>query len=478
MSAPTAPATDPGGPTGAIATWLAGLDIADVPEPVRERAKHVLLDGVGCALVGAQLPWSRTAVEAVLAMEGSGSATVVGWDVTTSPSAAALLNGTFIQGFELDDVNPVAPQHCCSLVIPALLATAELRGPVAGTRLLTGAIAGFEAGARVGRALHGADMLTRGWHSGAVFGPHAAAAASGVVRGLDAARFEDALGLAATQSAGLMAAQFEAMSKRMHHGFAARNGFYAAGLADAGYTGIKRVYEREYGGFLAVFGEGHDPRPDEVRAALGERWETANIVIKPYAAMLGLHAAIDAVRALTAEAPIRVEAITRIDVAVGEAVYHHGWWRPERPLTETGAQMNIGYAVAVALLDGTVLPQQFTAERIDSDDVWDLIERVQVEHDEEIDRAGPDNFTFTRLRITFDDGTERAIEIPQARGGLAHPLSNTEIVEKFRHLTGPIVPGPRRKAIEDAVLGLDELPDVAELTIHLAGQVAGAFDQK
>ncbi|WP_273768176.1 MmgE/PrpD family protein, partial [Aeromonas hydrophila] len=69
--------------------------------------------------------------------------------------------------------------------------------------------------------------------------------ASGVLLQLDTAAFEDALGLAATQSAGLMAAQYEAMSKRMHHGFAARNGLYAAHLAASGYTGIQRVFERD-----------------------------------------------------------------------------------------------------------------------------------------------------------------------------------------------------------------------------------------
>ena len=134
-------------------------------------------------------------------------------------------------------------------------------------------------------ALHGAQMLSRGWHSGSVFGTHAAAAAAGKLLGLDAARFEDALGLAATQSAGLMAAQFEADCKRMHHGFSARNGLYSALLAAGGYTGIKRVFERDYGGFLSVFGEGHAPDAGKITDGLGQRWETKRIAIKPYAAM-------------------------------------------------------------------------------------------------------------------------------------------------------------------------------------------------
>ncbi len=94
-------------------------------------------------------------------------------------------------------------------------------------------------------------MLSRGWHSGAVFGTFSSAAAVGSVLNLDPAGFEDAFGLAGTQSSGLMAAQFESMGKRMHHGFASRNGLYAAFLASGGYTGIKQIFERSYGGFLS-----------------------------------------------------------------------------------------------------------------------------------------------------------------------------------------------------------------------------------
>eukprot|EP01036_Dinobryon_divergens_P009615 gene9615-12859_t len=198
-------------------------------------------------------------------------------------------------------------------------------------------------------------MLSRGWHSGSVFGTHAAASAVGRLLGLDAARIEDALGLAGTQSAGLMAAQYEAMCKRMHHGFSARNGLYAAVLAEGGYTGIKRVFEREYGGFLSTFGEGHDPDASKITEALGERWEVERIVIKPYAAMGGIHSPLDALFDVDAKRKLVPEEIARIEVEVSHAVYHHGWWTPERPLTPIGAQMNIGYALAVAVLDGEAM---------------------------------------------------------------------------------------------------------------------------
>src|ERR1700735_2027492 len=120
-------ATDPDGPTGRLASWVAGLSRGDIPETVIERAKTLLLDGLGCGLSGAQLPWSRVATDAVLDLENRGDAVVIGTGQSTSGPAAALLNGTFIQGFELDDFHPIAPLHSCSLVIPALLSTVTAR---------------------------------------------------------------------------------------------------------------------------------------------------------------------------------------------------------------------------------------------------------------------------------------------------------------------------------------------------------------
>ncbi len=124
-----------------------------------------------------------------------------------------MLNSSFIQGFELDDYHPIAPLHSNSLVLPAMLAAAPHIGHVPGRRLLLGAILGYETGPQVGQALGGLEMLSRGWHSGTVFGPLPAAAAAGCLYGLDAAGFEDAFGIAATQSCGLMSAQFESMVK-------------------------------------------------------------------------------------------------------------------------------------------------------------------------------------------------------------------------------------------------------------------------
>lgn len=474
IHSPTTSPTDPAGPTGRLAGWLAELQLKDIPQQVRERAKLLTLDGLACAIVGAQLPWSRTAVAAVTQLEGTGSSTMIGWGRKISAPAAALLNGTFIQGFELDDYHPLAPLHSASLVLPSLLACAETRGNVSGAKFLLGAVAGFEVGPRVGLALHGAEMLSRGWHSGSVFGTHAAAAAAAKILDLDAARIEDALGLAGTQSCGLMAAQYEAMSKRMHHGFSARNGLYAAVLAAGGYTGIKRVYEREYGGFLSTFGEGHAPDASQIADGLGERWETERIVVKPYAAMGGIHSPLDALFEIDAKRHLRPEEIERIEVELGHAVYHHSWWKPERPLTPVGAQMNVGYALAVAVIDGAAMVQQFAPQRINRDDVWSLIPRIQVRHNEEFDKLGPEGRGQARVRVSFKDGSH--LEVYRASSlSMAQLLSGEQIVAKFRALTDGLIDPARQSAILDAVQSLEGLPEITALIELLAPTVGAAF---
>ncbi|MDT5329471.1 MAG: hypothetical protein QOF31_768 [Mycobacterium sp.] len=464
----------PPGPTGTLASWVAELSLDNAPAVVLERAKHLLLDGLGCALIGAQLPWSRTATDAVLAIDGRGDTVVIGTGQTASPPAAAVLNGTFVQGFELDDFHPIAPVHSCSLVIPALLSTASSLPTVSGADALLAAIVGFEVGPRVGYTLHGAEMLNRGWHSGSVFGTHSAAMASGKLLRLSPGQLEDALGLAATQSAGLMAAQYEAMSKRMHHGLAARNGFYAAGLAAHGYTGIKRVFEREYGGFLSVFGEGHHPEAALLTGQLGERWETSTIMVKSYAAMGGLHGAIDAARQLRSSVDPR--RISHIEITVGTTIYKHGWWTAERPLTAIGAQMHLGYTTAAALLDGNVLPEQFTADRLDADDIWRLVDRTEVHLDAARDGASITERFATDLAVTTDDGTVHRTRVAQPHGAPDDPVTNEELVVKFHALADRVTSRDRAVAIERSVIGLDRLDDIGDLVDLLAAPVAGALD--
>jgi aconitate decarboxylase len=467
------PPTSPDGPTGRVAEWVASFDLSQVPPEVTSRAKHLLLDGAACALVGARLPWSTTAADAVLGFEGQGSAPVIGWGRTTSLPAATLLNSTFIQGFELDDFHPFAPLHSASLLLPALLSASVHSPSIDGRRFLAASIAGFEIGPRVGLALHGGEMLSRGWHSGPVFGPISTAAAVANALELDPGAVEDALGLGATQACGLMAAQFESMGKRMQHGLAARNGLYAALLANGGYTGIKQVFETPYGGYLSTFGEGHNPDPTQIDSQLGERWETSRIVIKPYAAMAGLHAAIDAVFDIASQRALLPDDIMSIEVELGHSVYHHGWWPPERPLSATGAQMNVAYSIAVAIIDGAALIRQFSPERINSDDVWDLIPKITAIHNPDFDREAIGRGQ-TRLRVTFADGTVTESYQFAAKSVLS-PLTNEEVIAKDQTLLDQVISPGRAEKLQQFLLSIEQQPDLAELRALLVQPARSPF---
>lgn len=237
--------SDPKSPTGQLCQWISGLSLEQIPAETQMRAKYLILDGLTCALVGAQLPWSQKAVRTILDFEPPGSCGLWGWEQGLGPLSAALLNSTFIQGFELDDFHHLAPLHSNALILPALLAAVDHLSPVhdgptiTGKAFLLSAIAGYEVGPRVGLALNGGHMLSQGWHSGAVFGPSASAAAVSKLLELDAGIVESALGTACTQACGLMSAQFESDAKRMQHGFAAKSGLFAALMAKGGYKGIE-----------------------------------------------------------------------------------------------------------------------------------------------------------------------------------------------------------------------------------------------
>jgi aconitate decarboxylase len=187
-----------------------------------------------------------------------------------------------------------------------------------------------------------------------------------------------------------------------------------------------------------------------------------------------LHAAIDA--ALELRPKIDVSQIQRIDIDMGEAAYAHGGWKAERPLEVIGAQMNVAYAVAAALLDGDVLVDQFTQARINSDDVWALIDRTLTHHEKAYDHLPTDEQLTTQVHLTFKDGRTRAAKVVHPRGTGDRNLTNSEIRDKYAKLTNRAISADRQAAIENTVLNIDTVGDVAELTALLTPTVQSPLD--
>jgi aconitate decarboxylase len=479
---------DPEGSTGKLCSWIDTVKLSDIPEHVKTRAKYLILDGIGCALVGAHLPWSEKAVNVFLDIETPGQCALFGWDKVTqnsqiriylltqsqkiSPLTAALLNSTFIQGFELDDWHAEAPLHSNAIILPALLASLPvLKTPISGAQFLLSYLVGLEVGPRVGNALYGTYILTQGWHSGAVFGPSASAAAVSKLFLLDAAKVEDALGIACTQACGLMSAQFESEVKRMQHGFPARNGLMAALLARGGYIGIKKVYEREFGGFLDMFskGNGKDPqfKIEELTTGLGHEWKMQNMKLKPYAAMAATHPSVDCIRKLQEQDKDKMrdfDNIEGITLEMGSVSYSHGGFDVQRPLTSVGAQMSCMYVAATQMVDNEVMPQQFRSDMLDRDITWNIVDKMSCKLNKEW------LLSQQSIEVKFKDGAVMKEHVEAARG-VDPELSNEEIVDKFRGLMKGVVDDGRREEIERFCLGLDVVGDMMDLCALLEGVV-------
>jgi len=128
--------------TRRVAEFVSGLRYEAIPREVRERAKLLVLDSLGCALYGARLEWCRILQRTLKKLDSSTACGVWGTAQRLSAPHAALANGTQIQGFELDDVHREGVLHVGAVVLPALVAVAELRG-LSGREFLTAAVAAF-----------------------------------------------------------------------------------------------------------------------------------------------------------------------------------------------------------------------------------------------------------------------------------------------------------------------------------------------
>jgi aconitate decarboxylase len=452
--------------TRGIAEFVSGLEYAAIPGEVTQRIKLLILDALGCALYGADLEWSRILQRRLGELDTTQACAVWGTRQKLSAPHAALVNGTQVQGFELDDVHHLGVLHTGAVVLPALISIAEMHPGMSGQEFLTAAVGGYEVGPRVGICM-GNDHIAQGWHSGATVGVFAAAA--GAARGLklDADKTVHALGIAGTQSSGLMAAQYGAMVKRMHAGRAAQSGLYGALLAAAGFTGIVNVFESEYGGFCTTFSRSSDRlNPGELTAGFGSVWQTMGVRLKFHSCVGSSHSTLDAISELRGDRAFVANDVAKIVVHCSQGTLDHVGWK-YGPQGLTSAQLNLSYCVATLLLDGECFVDQFTEDKLTDPARMALAEKITVQHDPVITAKGPQFRQMVRVEVHLNDGTrlQRTREVSRAKEKFA---SETEVVEKFEKLATHVLPDDQVGELRDAVLGLDELSDTARLAELLA----------
>jgi 2-methylcitrate dehydratase PrpD len=454
--------------TRGIAEFAAGLTYGRIPAEVIARLKLLILDSLGCALYGIELPWSRILMATLGGLDETKACAVWGTGRRLSGPHAALVNGTLVQSFELDDVHRAGVLHVGAVTLPALIAVAELRPGMTGPDFLCAALAGYETGPRVGLCM-GPEHIGQGWHSGATVGVFAAAAGAAAGLRLSVDQTVHALGIAGTQAAGLMAAQYGAMVKRMHAGRAAQSGLYGALLAEAGFTGIVDVFESPYGGFCSTFSRSHDRfNLAELTAGLGERFETFGVALKFYSCVGSNHTTLDAIRTIAARRPFRADDVAKITVHGSQATADHVGW-PYKPQGLTSAQMNLPFCVATLLAEGDVFVDQFSETVATDPRRMALAAQVEVVHDPAITARGAKLRHMVRVDVRFNDGTQESETVEAPRGSEQKFASEADVVEKFRKLARRTCSDAQAERIVELVLGSDKLADVGVLVSALAG---------
>jgi len=448
------------GPTRTVARWVSTLTYSELPERTREVVRIVLLDTLGAGVYGYATPWAKMLLDwARAGAPAKGAATVWGETAPGLRTAdAALVNGTACHAFELDDYHQ-AKLHPGAVVVPAAIAMAEKLG-TSGERLVTAIAAGYEVMIRSSLALNPSAARLRGWHLTGVCGPFGATAACASLMALNEEQTAWALGLAGTQGAGLWAFNADGtMSKRLHAGKAAHSGVLAAELAALGFTGPTQIYEFHDGGVLKAFSDASDPAP--LTRDLGTVFHLDATCIKPYSCCGSTHSYVDAAYELrrrlgtpwNPQRRVRLGMAKVVDVQCGFDYV---------PSTALNAQMSLRYVVAAALLEGQVLPPQFTDAKLSDPALTKLAEQIELVHDPRLDELYPAR--FAAWVAAEYDGQWTRVDVLDPLGSTANPVDAQGVIEKFRGIN-PQLPVDR---IAEMAFGI-ERHSIKDVLTLLAG---------
>jgi len=400
-----------------LGRFVADSDWGDIPPALRHEAKRSVLNHLGCALGVARDPAVKAALRVMRTSAGAPVATVVGQGARLDPMGAAFVNAIASNLLDYDDTHLDTVIHPAAPVAPALFALAEQRG-LPGAAVLHAFLLGGEVECRIGVAVS-PGHYARGWHITATCGVFGAAAGCAKLLGLSAERTAHALGIAASQSAGLVE-NLPTAAKNVGVGNAARNGMLAALLAAEGYEAAPAAIEGPLGWARAM---GDAPDVGAIAAGLGARWEIARNTYKPYPAGIVFHAVIDACLRLRTEVAARPEAVASVVVA-GDALLLARGDRPVRNARD--ARVSIHHCAALGLVRGRAGIADFEMPAVADPALAAFRAKVAAALDEGLPRGA------ARVTVRLEDGREARATVTAPRGSIEKPLSDGELEAKFR----------------------------------------------
>jgi 2-methylcitrate dehydratase PrpD len=437
------------GATEALAQFVVGTRLEDIPAIVVQNAKLMILDTVGVILAGARDPGCKLLARWVKDQEAVSRATVIGQGFRSSPLLAALANGHASHALDYDDSG-----HYSTQTLPAALALGE-PAHLSGAKILQAYILGREVCSRLDAAFDaGREKLRgptyRGWHHTGTNGSLGAAAAGAVVHSLDVEQLKTAFGIAANGACGLRA-NMGTMAKALVSGNAARNGVMAATLAKRGFTAEKSILETAQGMADAFCDEG-DIDWNSMTRDLGKRYELERgAITKEYPCCSPAHRPIEAVLEI-----VKVHGIRADDVDWIECDPHSFSLRRNEARDSHEGQYSLIYCLSVALLDGRMGLRQMTDERVRAQDVQTLMRRLRIvpPPDGPVERRPKE-----RVTIHLKNRQSYSAEITRPRR-----IDNRNDLEaKFLTCVQESLSPETAARVRDTVLNLENLADIAKL---------------
>jgi 2-methylcitrate dehydratase PrpD len=436
--------------TRALARYVVGSRLSDIPEEARKAGVRSILNWLGCAVGACRHETIDRALAALLPFSGPAQAAILGREERMDIFHAALLNGMSSHVFDFDDTHLRTIIHPSGPVASALFPLAEYR-TVSGAELLHAFILGVEVECRIGNAVY-PEHYDAGWHITGTAGVFGAAAAAGKILALDEQQMLWALGIAGTQSSGFRE-MFGTMCKSLHPGKAAQNGLSAAFLAQRGFTSSNRVLEAPRG-FANVMSTRRNY--EEITENLGRSFEVSINSFKPFACGIVIHPSIDGAIQLKREHGLNGDGIRRIELTVAPLVLELTGKRT--PQTGLEGKFSVFHSVAVAIIDGAAGEQQYSDARVRDAKVVALRDLV----DARIDKSLRDD--EARVRVELADGTVLKKHVPHAIGSIERPMSDSDLEAKFRGLCDDVLGAQRSEKLLRLAWSLESLGETAEIS--------------
>src|SRR5215469_57764 len=444
-----------------LAAFVSSARWEHVSEEAREALKQRVLDSLGCAIAALDSDVLRAVRGEVEELGGRPHCTLIGGG-RTGPDRAALHNAAAVRYLDFND-SFMAPSETChpSDNLGAVLAAVEFAGGD-GRDLLVALAAAYQVQCRLSEVApvraRGFDHVTQG----------AYAAAAGAARGLrlDAAATANALAIAGTAFNALRVTRTGSLSnwKGLAYPSTAFSAVHAAFLARAGVTGPAEVLEGNKGFMDAIAGQfSIDWATEDLEAV-------RRTSVKRFNAEFHSQSVLEAVLELRREAAIEAAAVERVALDVFQVAYDiigGGEVGDKRSVrTKEEADHSLPYLVAVALLDGQVLPAQYAPDRIARGDVQDLLRRVDVRPAADLSARFQAEHAC-RVRVELRDGRVLAREKSDYRGFLTRPAGWEDVEDKFRRLAVPVAGEALADRVVDLVRSLERVR-VADLCSVLA----------